>query len=141
MDQSSDYDIAWAKEEQSLATKSITKIWLLAAIIIPFFAFLEIQNGMQQVLGFLYLALPLSFLLLFSVAFHKKIKLPPAVLTYSVSVIIATLFSFMAMNIRAFYAAFPWKVKLSSMKDSSRVARKKLGLLEYDSRYNAVNSI
>jgi len=100
MDQSSDYDIAWAKEEQSLATKSITKIWLLAAIIIPFFAFLEIQNGMQQVLGFLYLVLPLSFLLLFSVAFHKKIKLPPAVLTYSVSVIIATLFSFMASKTR-----------------------------------------
>jgi len=46
------------------------------------------------------LALPLSFLLLFSVAFHKKIKLPPAVLTYSVSVIIATLFSFMASKTR-----------------------------------------
>jgi serine phosphatase RsbU (regulator of sigma subunit) len=96
MEQATNYNIAWEKEEQNLATKSIAKIWLLAAIIIPFFAFLEIQDGMQQVLGFLYLALPLSSVLLLSVAFHKKIKLPPAVLTYSVSVIIAILFSFMA---------------------------------------------
>src|SRR5579872_4333169 len=96
MYQDIDYDLAWEQEEQNLATKSIAKIWLLAAIIIPFFAFLEIQNGIQQVLGFLYLALPLSLLLLLSVAFHKKIKLPPAILTYSVSVIIAILFSFMA---------------------------------------------
>jgi hypothetical protein len=96
MEQASNYDLAWEKEEQNLATKSIAKIWLLAAIIIPFFAFLEIQGGMQQVLSFLYLALPLSGLLFFSVAFHKKIKLPPAIMTYSVSVIIALLFSYMA---------------------------------------------
>ena len=96
MDKEIDYNLAWEEEEQNLASKSIAKIWLLAAIIIPFFAFLEIQSGIQQVLGFLYLALPLSALLLLSVALHKKIKLPPAILTYSVSVIIATLFSFMA---------------------------------------------
>jgi serine phosphatase RsbU (regulator of sigma subunit) len=96
MEQASNYDLAWENEEQNLATKSIAKIWLLAAIIIPFFALLEIQAGIQQVLSFLYLALPLSFLLLFSVAFHKKMKLPPAVMTYSVSVLIALLFSYMA---------------------------------------------
>jgi len=96
MNQGANYDLAWEQEEQNLATKSIAKIWLLAAIIIPFFAFLEIRSGLHQVVGFLYLALPLSFVLFCSVALHKKIKLPPAILTYSVSVIIATLFSFMA---------------------------------------------
>jgi len=96
MKQLTDYELAWEREEQNLATKSIAKIWLLAAIIIPFFGLFEIQSGVAYVLGYLYLAVPLSCLLLCAVALHKKIKLPPAVITYSVSVIIAFLFSFMA---------------------------------------------
>jgi serine phosphatase RsbU (regulator of sigma subunit) len=91
-----DYTSEWAKEERSLATRSVTKIWIIAAFIIPLFSLLELPYGVAQFKQFLYLFLFVSALMLLAVLVQKKFPLPAVIQTYAISVILGGFFSYMA---------------------------------------------
>lgn len=93
---SADYINAWSLEEKSLAIKSASRIWVLAAFVIPFFAFFEYSYSFEQFKHFLYIFLAVSVLMLMVVFYLKKFTLPSVVQIYGVSVILASCFSYMA---------------------------------------------
>jgi serine phosphatase RsbU (regulator of sigma subunit) len=96
-----DYASAWAAEERSLATRSVSKIWIIAACIIPLFSLLELPYGMDQFLHFLYIFLSVSALTLLAVFVQKRYPLPDVFQAYGISVIVAGLFSYMAASTHA----------------------------------------
>lgn len=91
-----EYASEWAYEERKLATRSVTKIWIIAAFIIPLFSLLELPYGIPQFKQFLYLFLFVSALMLLAVLVQRKYPLPVVIQTYGISVILGSFFSYMA---------------------------------------------
>ncbi|HXC06558.1 MAG TPA: hypothetical protein VNZ86_17500, partial [Bacteroidia bacterium] len=80
-----DYASEWAIEERNLATRSVTKIWFIAACIIPLFSLLELPYGPVQFWHFLYIFLFVSGLMLVAVLVQRRFPLPAVVQTYAIS--------------------------------------------------------
>ena len=92
----SDNNIDWELEAKKLATKSASRIWILASIVVPFFALFEYSYSLEQFKYFLSVFIFVSALMILVVIFQKKFPLPPLIQTYGVSVILACCFSYMA---------------------------------------------
>jgi serine phosphatase RsbU (regulator of sigma subunit) len=91
-----DYNIEWELEAKNLAVKSASRIWILASVVVPFFALFEYGYSLEQFKHFLSIFICVSVLMILVVVFQKKFPLPPLVQTYGVSVILACCFSYMA---------------------------------------------
>ena len=92
------YTAEWELEAKKLAVKSASRIYLLASAIVPFFAFFEYNNSAEHFNHFLFIFLGVSALMLLMVVLQKKIHLPSIVQIYSVSVVLACCFSYMAIK-------------------------------------------
>ncbi len=90
------YKGKWESEEKTLAVKSSARIWVLASVVVPFFALFEYSYSFEQFKHFLTIFLCVSALMLLVLAFQKKFPLPSFIQTYGVSVILAACFSYMA---------------------------------------------
>jgi len=91
-----DYNAEWELEEKNLALKSAARIWILASVVIPFFALFEYGYSFDRFKHFLFIFLSVSGLMILVVLFLKKFSLPSLIQTYGVSVILACCFSYMA---------------------------------------------
>jgi phosphoserine phosphatase RsbU/P len=90
------YTDKWELEAKKLAVKSASRIYLLASIVVPFFAFFEYNGSAEHFKHFLLIFLGVSALMLLMVVLQKKFHLPSIIQIYSVSVVLACCFSYMA---------------------------------------------
>ncbi len=90
------YTEEWEREAKKLAVKSASRIYLLASVVVPFFAFFEYNNSTEQFRHFLFIFIGVSALMLLMVFFLKKFRLPSIIQIYGVSVVLACCFSYMA---------------------------------------------
>ncbi len=91
-----DYELEWAAEVKQLAAKSVSTIWIITPIVLPFFAFFEFDSSNERFFLFLYIFLSVSALMLAFLFLKKKNKLPEVISNYGASIILATCFSYMA---------------------------------------------
>jgi hypothetical protein len=90
------YTDEWEREEKRLAVKSASRIYLLASMVVPFFAFFEYNSSAEHFKHFLFIFLGVSALMLFMVFILKKFRLPSLIQIYGVSIVLACCFSYMA---------------------------------------------
>lgn len=92
----SGYTSKWKIEEKKLAVRSASRIWLLASVVVPFFALFEYSYSYDQFKHFLTIFIGVSVLMLLVVLLQKKIHIPSLIQIYGVSVVLACCFSYMA---------------------------------------------
>jgi serine phosphatase RsbU (regulator of sigma subunit) len=96
MDNTKDYQKEWEIEEHHLATKSVSKIWIIAALIIPFFSLFELPYGFEQFKHLLLPLLSISGFIFVVILIQKKYPLPSLIQIYGVSLILGFFFSYVA---------------------------------------------
>jgi hypothetical protein len=90
------YTDAWELEAGRLAVKSASRIYFIAAFIVPFFAFFEYNYSIDRFKHFFFIFLGVSALMLTIAILQKKLHLPRMIQIYGVSVVLACCFSYMA---------------------------------------------
>ncbi len=89
-------ELEWKTEVKRLAAKSVSTIWIIAPVVLPFFAFFEFNSSTERFFLFLYIFLGVSALMLLFLLMKKHNMLPEIISNYGVSIILAACFSYMA---------------------------------------------
>jgi len=83
------FELAWKTELQSLASKSATRSWIVAAIIAPFYMFFEVDGSKEHFLHIMIFTLSVSGFLLLVTYLKTRITFSEFITTYGVSIIIS----------------------------------------------------